>query len=135
MRCKTPKMRRVANGLTTSKLLSHLIKGNQFSNNPMRKISNPRLRIFVSAADWLISCSLGITNAMALPTAKRKNGKTRSVGVQPSQGACFNGPYICPQSPGLFTRIMRQTVAPRKISRAWKRGCVGSDCKAVNVNR
>ena len=35
--------------------------------------------------------TLGITNASALPTAKRKKGKTRSVGVQPCQGACSSG--------------------------------------------
>ena len=34
---------------------------------------------------------LGITKDKALPTAKRKKGNTRSVGVRPCQGACAKG--------------------------------------------
>ena len=61
--------------------------------------------------------SLGITKARALPTAKRKNGNTRSVGVSPCHAACSSGSKICDHVPGLFTSIMRQTVAPRNTSR------------------
>ena len=55
---------------------------------------------------------------MALPTANKKNGKTKSVGVHPCQLACANGLKICPQEPGLFTRIIKATVAPLKTSNA-----------------
>jgi hypothetical protein len=54
---------------------------------------------------------------MALPTAKRKEGNTRSVGVKPSHSACSRGakatgPYW------LLTMIMEQSVMPLKTSRA-----------------
>jgi hypothetical protein len=57
----------------------------------------------------------------AFPTAKRKNGNTRSVGVHPFHGACRKGAYTNSQLPGLFTRIIPATVIPRNTSRERKR--------------
>ena len=53
-----------------------------------------------------------------MPTMNRKNGKIRSVGVQPCQAAWSSGQYwdFSPHSPGLLTRIMARIVAPRKTS-------------------
>jgi hypothetical protein len=56
--------------------------------------------------------------ARAAPTTKRKNGNTRSVGVQPIQGAWRSGANILLQLPGLFTNIMPATVIPRNTSSA-----------------
>jgi hypothetical protein len=59
----------------------------------------------------------------------RKVGKIRSVGVQPCQYACPNGTKMCPQSPGLLTKIIAPTVMPRIESTETKRcapGCNGS---------
>ena len=47
---------------------------------------------------------------------KRKNGKTRSVGVQPCHFACLNGAYTNAQLPGLLTIIIIAIVMPLKIS-------------------
>jgi hypothetical protein len=53
---------------------------------------------------------------MALPTANRKKGKTKSVGVQPCQLAWAKGLKVLAQEPGLFTKIINATVAPLKTS-------------------
>ncbi|EJZ40536.1 hypothetical protein LEP1GSC178_1329 [Leptospira licerasiae str. MMD4847] len=53
---------------------------------------------------------------MEAPTAKRKKGNTKSVGVHPSHFACLRGQYILDQVPGLFTRIIPATVNPLKRS-------------------
>ena len=73
-------------------------------------IDHPTIHFIVN------SSNLGNTKAMALPTANKKKGKTKSVGVIPCQVACFNGAYILPQLPGLFTNIMSATVAPLNTS-------------------
>lgn len=83
----------------------------------MAKMSILLLNTFLRNTEVPAACSLGITKAMALPTANRKKGNTRSVGVHPCQGACASGAYRCDQLPGLFTRIMNATVAPRNTSR------------------
>jgi hypothetical protein len=59
---------------------------------------------------------LGITKDIALPTANKKKGKTKSVGVQPCQLAWDKGLKVLDQEPGLFTKIMSATVAPLKTS-------------------
>jgi hypothetical protein len=53
---------------------------------------------------------------MANPMMKMKAGNTRSARVQPFQLACSSGGNTAVQSPGLFTRIIAATVAPRKAS-------------------
>ena len=96
--------------------LTSVTKGHQFRNSPMRNISIDRVITFLQKTASPAASSRGITKAMALPTANRKKGNTRSVGVKPCQGACSRGSNICPQLPGLFTRIIRHTVAPLKTS-------------------
>src|SRR6186713_3576586 len=70
---------------------SHFEKGHQFKNNPIKKISKVLFIIFFQNTASPAASNLGITKDNALPTAKRKKGKTRSVGVKPCQGACANG--------------------------------------------
>jgi hypothetical protein len=60
---------------------------------------------------------------MATPTMNRKNGKMRSVGVQPCQSAWRRGPYTARQVPGLLTSTMPATVRPRKTSSDRSRDC------------
>src|ERR1700744_2567150 len=62
----------------------------------------------------------------ALPTANKKEGKTRSVGVNPNQGAWSSGTYGSAPEPGAFTMIMKQIVNPLKISSDRKRSCLVS---------
>jgi hypothetical protein len=64
-----------------------------------------------------------MVNAMALPTANKKEGKTRSVGVKPCQEACSRGSNGADPA-WLFTMIMKHTVIPLKTSRAVKRWVV-----------
>lgn len=66
-------------------------KGDQFSNNPMLKMRIVLLKIFFIKVEVPAASNRGITKAIALPTAKRKKGNTRSVGVHPCQGACSSG--------------------------------------------
>src|SRR3569833_2850750 len=64
-------------------------------------------------------------SCVVTPTMKRKNGKIRSVGVQPNHGACSSGSEIDVQLPGLFTRSMPATVIPRNTSSDRSRSCAG----------
>jgi hypothetical protein len=54
---------------------------------------------------------------MALPTANKKDGKTKSVGVKPFHCACKNGAKVAAPSPGVFTIIIKQMVIPLNTSR------------------
>jgi hypothetical protein len=67
-----------------------------------------------------IPAILGMVKAMALPTAKRKEGNTRSVGVNPCHEACSSGSKGADPA-WLFTMIMKHTVIPLNTSRAVKR--------------
>ena len=78
----------------------------------------PRLTSFQALFLLRASPYLAKEKAIATPTQKRKKGNTRSVGVQPVQGACFNGGKMWLQEPGLLTRIIPATVIPRRTSRA-----------------
>jgi hypothetical protein len=62
---------------------------------------------------------------VVMPTMKRKNGKMRSVGVQPCHLACCSGGKIALQLPGSLTRSIPATVRPRKMSRDSNRSRVG----------
>ena len=55
-------------------------------------------------------------SAIAVPATKRKNGKIVSVYVQPLHSACSSGGYTADQVPGLLTRIIPATAAPRSAS-------------------
>ena len=83
----------------------------------MAKINRVRLTTFPQNFAGPAASKRGITKDIALPTANKKKGNTKSVGVQPCQGACSSGPKICAQDPGLLTRIISATVAPLKTSR------------------
>jgi hypothetical protein len=61
------------------------------------------------------------TKLKALPTANKKDGNTKSVGVNPFQSACFNGQNVVAPFPEVFTMIIKQIVNPRKTSKAVKR--------------
>jgi hypothetical protein len=74
------------------------------------------LKTFPIKADGGRKANFLILKLMEFPTAKRKVGKTRSVNVNPCHSACLKGEYILPQSPGVFTIIMRQTVRPLSTS-------------------
>ena len=82
----------------------------------MAKINMVLLSTFFQKSRSVPCANFGITNDIALPTANKKKGKTKSVGVRPCQLACARGLKICPQEPGLFTKIMRATVAPLNTS-------------------
>src|SRR6202789_3864623 len=73
---------------------------------------------------------------MEAPTRKRKVGKTRSVRVQPFQGAWSRGAKTWSQSPGSLTRIMKAMVRPRRRSTERTRGgpvMVRSVCSGVGA--
>src|SRR5829696_5203922 len=126
MRCNTPKIRipikvpfapAYSHDLKVRCSPSHRTKGDQLRKKPMRKMSSDRVSTFLRKAVVPASSNRGITKAKAFPTANKKNGKTRSVGVQPCHGAWARGAYKFDQLPGLFTSIIKATVAPRKTSR------------------
>ena len=50
-----------------------------------------RLKIFRKTSDWLKEFHFAITKLIAFPTANKKEGNTRSVGVNPCQCACSSG--------------------------------------------
>ena len=52
----------------------------------------------------------------ALPTANKKEGNTRSVGVKPNQSAWVKGAQCAAPEPGELTIIIKQMVIPRKMS-------------------
>ena len=64
-----------------------------------------------------------ITKLMALPTANKNEGKTRSVGVKPFHCACNNGENVVAPFPGVFTMIIRHIVIPLNTSNAVNRFC------------
>ena len=50
-----------------------------------------RLNIFSKTSFWGSFCHLGVTKLKALPTANKKDGNTRSVGVNPFHCAWSKG--------------------------------------------
>src|SRR5690606_479238 len=97
----TPRMRTPFSGsvLLTHSLncnapSAHCTNGNQFNPNPMRKMRIVLLMTFFQNTPSPASCKRGITKDIAFPTANKKKGKTKSVGVQPCQGACCKGANI-----------------------------------------
>ena len=100
-----------------------LTKGYQDNKYPIRKMRKVLLSILPATLPLPIPAILGMVKAMALPTAKRKEGKTRSVGVNPCQEACSSGSNGA-EPAWLFTMIMKHTVIPLNTSRAVKRSVV-----------
>ena len=62
-----------------------------------------------------------IEKLMAFPTANKKEGKTRSVGVKPNQAACSSGANGAAPLPAVLTIIIKQIVIPRNTSSERKR--------------
>src|SRR5438046_2563388 len=92
MRCSTPMIRVVASGANEKWLLaSSRKKGNQYIRKPSKKISSVRFSTFFKKEGVPSARYLSSEKLMALPTAKRKEGNTRSVGVKPCQPACSSG--------------------------------------------
>src|SRR5665811_1376360 len=71
--------------------LSNLKKGNQYIKYPSKKINNVLLNIFRKKAASLTIRYLSSEKLIALPTANKKEGNTRSVGVKPCHVACSKG--------------------------------------------
>ena len=90
----------------------------------MRKIRTVRLITFVRKALLLMSLYLSNEKLIALPTANKNDGKTRSVGVKPNQVACSSGGYGLAPLPGVLTMIIKQMVIPLKTSNAKKRSLI-----------
>lgn len=68
---------------------------------------------------------------MAFPTANKKEGNTKSVGVNPCQFACSKGEKVVAPFPGVFTIIIKQIVIPLNTSRAVKRWLAAVILKVV----
>ena len=81
--------------------------GRPFSASPIANSTTPRRRI---------RPVLGAPKAMPAPMATRKNGKTRSAGVTPCQGAWVVPGKAWVPLPWLFTTIIPATARPRKTS-------------------
>src|SRR5690606_16374281 len=99
----------------------HDTKGNQYIIYPNRKIIKVLFIIFRKTSERDLSAHLVLTKAKAFPTAKRKEGKTKSVGVNPCHLACNRGAKVKSQSPAELTIIIKQMVNPRNTSRALNR--------------
>ena len=92
MRCSTPMMRNESASRTTrSPTSSHRTNGAAFRKSPTPKITRQRCRIRRVNAAVDSTRRVGRVNAKEAPTTNRKNGNTRSVGVQPCQGAWASG--------------------------------------------
>jgi hypothetical protein len=60
---------------------------------------------------------LGNTKLIEFPTANKKEGKTKSVGVNPFHLACKKGAKVTDPSPGVLTIIIKQMTMPLNTSR------------------
>src|SRR5262249_35208220 len=113
IRCRTPGMRNVAS-------CSGGVASIALSTRPSRK------RIAARRSTWPRTrreCPRRRSSAYgtAAPIANSRNGKTRSVGVQPFHAAWSSGAYTAAQVPGVLTRIIPAIVRPRNTSRDSKR--------------
>ena len=88
---------------------------------PIRNITNVRFSIFLSVGTENSKLNFRNEIKVEIPIMNMKNGKIRSVGVNPFHSACLNGAYICPHDPGLFTSIIPAMVIPLKTSRDKRR--------------
>jgi hypothetical protein len=121
MRCSTPMMRSVSQlAGTSSPAASQRTKGAALSSRPMAKISSVRLRHPAArTARPGPQPAARHHQASALPTANRKNGNTRSVGVQPCQGACASGGYSARPGAGVVDQDhQRHGGAAKHVQRA-----------------
>ena len=104
--------------------------GTYHMNTPMRKRMAVRRQIFARAAPPGLCPNRFSENHADVPIAKRNDGNTRSVGVNPCHAAWCNGPQATLSLPGVFTMIMNAIVMPRKMSSARMRWSVPAGCAA-----
>src|SRR6185437_3990822 len=116
MRCKTPMIRVLLIGASDHPLASCCTNGNQYIRYPSRKMMAALLNIFHNTDPVPRPSNFFCEKLMALPTANKKEGKTRSVGVKPNQTACSRGGNAVAPLPGVFTMIIKQIVIPRNTS-------------------
>ena len=93
------------------------VKGNQYIKKPNANKIIVRLKMVKSTLALPVFSRLGKTKLSELPTANKKEGKTKSVGVNPCQLACLKGAKVCNASPGVLTMIIKQIVIPLKTSK------------------
>lgn len=92
MRWSTPKILKSEKGKKNKPpSWLYFTNGNQFNSNPRRKMIIVRLNIFSKTSFLESFCHLGVTKLKALPTANKKDGNTRSVGVNPFHCAWSKG--------------------------------------------
>src|SRR5665647_2465616 len=87
----------------------------------MMKITNVRLKIFINTVPCDKFVYFFCEKLIALPTANKKDGKIKSVSVNPLHCACISGEKGVTPLPGVFTIIIKHIVIPRKISSDKKR--------------
>jgi hypothetical protein len=75
------------------------------------------LRIVKSTLDLPDFSKLGKTKLSELPIVNKKDGNTKSAGVNPCQLTCLKGAKVCNTSPGVLTIIIKQIIMPRKTSK------------------
>jgi hypothetical protein len=92
------------------------VNGNQYIKKPRANKINVRFKMVNSTVDLPNFSTLGKTKLSELPTANKKDGNTKSVGVNPCQLACLKGAKVCNPSPGELTIIIKHIVIPRKTS-------------------
>ena len=88
---------------------------------PIKKITIVRRSIFIRHVRESVKSYFFSEKYVEMPIMYMKKGNTRSVGVRPFHSAWARGAYMCPQEPGLFTRIIPAMVIPRRMSRASRR--------------
>src|SRR5687767_4580873 len=95
-------------------------------------IRNPRLRILRTASPAGRPRS---ERSVVTPTMNRKNGKIRSVGVQPCHSAWPSGQKMALHVPGLLTSSIDAIVMPRNTSSATRRSRVEGAGDGATVTR
>lgn len=83
-----------------------------FRNSPAAKMRATLLRMRKSEDPENSKLYFLSEYHIATPAMKRKEGNTRSVGVQPCHEACLRGEKTCDHVPGVLTRIMNAIVIP-----------------------
>jgi hypothetical protein len=90
--------------------------GNQYIRYPNKKIMAALLNILNNTEPVFMPINFFWEKLIAFPTANKKEGKTRSVGVKPNHAACSSGANGAAPLPGVFTMIIKQIVIPRNTS-------------------
>src|ERR1700722_3281750 len=123
-------MRVFAKGMNAQWPFSFETKGNHESKYPIRKMRKARFNILATAAPSPMALNFFMLKLNAFPTAKRNEGKTRSVGVNPCHFECSSCENVG-GPPEVLTMIIKQTVIPRKISRASERFDATAGCSVI----